>query len=636
MTADRNTGRASASGDAHAVICCDGTTRRGRRAGTSVVHADAVRVWRLRARALAVDGERLGDIVTAAQLAESLHVCRGDHGRLTVWLPRGWPDAVLSGVAELLDLGRWRYSFLALGASQTVAVAALDGRAADITSLAAWTGSVWDAWSAEGGQWLDRSEWGGGTARMTPGERTAVGSVGLILAGRALLRAGPGRLTAASQARQLWRTWLGPRVTVPVASRARDDDGAAAAERTVVLPLRTESRAARSAARHCCHGLQRWQYVRGHVDSPVVVCDLRSAYLAALLAARMPTAYAGGATGETPQRVYARLQDCVAAALCQLGTGDRAHVTRIHGRPVLARGRYWAWLCGAELETALQRGEVQAVERAWYWLGADMPRGVLDSARLATDWLTTPDGTPYRPLWRVLYATLVGGWAQWERDWIDRPAQHPPARWSAWTQTDLDTMTRQRWRCVGGRTQCQAEPREGRRAEPIMYATITAQLRHWIEQTIGRLPPDSVYAVAADALWVTPDAAEILTAGPWTVDRAMIQWAERARYDRAWLDGHGAAVVERDGVRHAIVPGVPSTPSAGPDGRVRWPHMAPWSSDRRPRRETGVRIGGVSYDAGRMVLQHSDPAMRVDPAIMLRTTILREELLLAPTPDQRR
>lgn len=569
------------------------------------------------------DGNHLAEILT-----------EGRHGfkSLQLWLVRGWTDFVLSGLAQLADQKRLTWKWISLDGARLLLDGKLDGKPIKITSLAAWCGSRWDMWrdSVLQEKFVMEAVRGAGVTDLE--QQIALGSVLTILGASRVFQTGAVRLTMAAQARAWWRAVLGPRYEMAPDAKAAKRKGAQPKKEIVVAPYPFRPSAAVSAERQCCYGLQREQYMSGAIDGPVEVWDMKCSYLAALVSTPVPVAC-------LPLEVTPRISDMAAwapehtmCALVHLDSPDAAYPVRIGGKPGRAVGSFWTWLCGVELAQALHMGRVRACQFCWRWRHQIPDQREANRLLLSIDDLGRKGYPAHRAYMRSMYSSLVGQWARWSRIWKreDRPNQW--GRWSTWTGYDSDTGELTRWRSVAGIVEKRVDIGDAPGALPIMYATVLSTARSTVDHAAQVIGWQHVLAICADALWLTKTGADrlrrLIDADPLDIGECR----QKEVYDRVWLDGNGHAVVEREGKRWPVMTGIPTYAYVDETGRSRWQVSSPWMERDIPDANSGVRVTGATFDAGRLVRDCSHKPIVAYPWLELNSAQLREELLVPLRP----
>lgn len=563
--------------------------------------------------------------------------------RVTLWFARGWLDMVVSGFTSLIDRGVWQWEYLSLDGARVAGRGKMGGRRVDITSLGSWTGGAWDSWRdklcREGGSPIWRHAQAGGEDQLADAsadEVCALSTWHAILDGCKTLQVGAPKLSVGSQARQWWRAWAGPVVTRAgkLVNRARTDQPPK--PHWYVGPLPDRPAAAAAAERHAAYGLVREQFKSGHVDGPVAVIDLRSAYLAAMVTAPQPLKYLRKLADTDGATLAESLSGNTGVALVLLNARERVYPFRRGGKVGRARGRYWTWLAGSELSEAAETGDIQEVHTAWIWSAVTFSRKWAAPYMLISESLVLNGKAHIVPFWRALYSARVGGWAQWDRRWVDHDGPAPFGSWATWIHGDPATGELTRWRAIGGRTQYRVDMGDAPGAIPLAYACVTSHVRLTVDTLAAMCPPDDVLAICADSVWIRERAVPELQEQVRARLGSPASIRTDAVYEDAWLDGAGRAVVQIGGKRFPILTGVPTHAEVGSDGISRWIATEPWASGARKRRGNRCSQRQHNFNVGALVRQCSHELRSVIPWHTLADSGLPEELLQPLTPEQRR
>lgn len=562
---------------------------------------------------------------------------------LTVWLCRGWEDFVLTGLAELTDRGLYRYQWLTLDGQRVIGRGALGKRRVDLTSLAAWTGGEWDSWRDDCQSVYSRL-YSDGTGDQviealdvaSPGERAALGQCLTVLEGCRDLLLGPTKLSIGAQARSWWCAWGGPRCGTQRPGAGARGGKAGPRKRCIVAPIPRRPKAAAAGESHCCQGLIREQYARGHVAGPVHVLDLQSAYLRALTCVNVPSLFERAIHQPTVPELRRALVGAAGCALVRLSDCTYPFAVRHHARPVRALGNYWCWLTEPDLTHALHLGAVAECRTAYKWRHLRNTRPAIEQLLGLAPELKAHGLTHLAALWRQLYASCVGGFAARSWEWIDVKGREAPHRWYTWTQEDEQTGETVYYRSVAGRVQRRVYRGETPYSLPLMYGTCTAYVRRAVDNIRERLPAGSVLALASDALWLTQHGwiafRDLQVREPKGLDR----WRKKDTFDDAWLDGKGGAVVRQGRYLFPLLPGIPAGVCLDAEGLATWPRAQEWdtATDVRPDRPLPRRR--ARWDGGKLVRENDCQLRPVDPFVRLRQGRFAERLLLPYQPGQAR
>jgi hypothetical protein len=619
----------------HALLWIPSTRSPAKRAGgREKVTAGDVRVWWFYDLAKTIRFDQPHPSKPGQPLGDYLSAIRPDRKRLTIWLAKGWQDLVLSGLAQLMDEGRMTWTWANLDGHKCIVQGRLDKKPTRITSLACFTGGQWDAWRHSVLQDKHVPSQPSDPMYESVDEAVATRTLGTILYSSAALNTGPVKLSMGAQARGLWRSWLGPTCEIGVTAEDADTPNKVVASATYVVPVLNRPPAAAAAERHITYGLCREQYARGHVGGRVHVLDMQSAYLVSLLLTGIPAAYSHRIGPCGALDLSRAMAGNTGLALVLLDSPEIPYPVRWHGQIHRAVGRYWTWLAGAELDGALECGHVQECACAYIWSAISYDAEQRRQVRSIRSKLIKEEQPAALAFWRGLYSALVGGWAQWSRQWIDTDsAALPFGRWATWKHYDGgDELVR--FRSIAGRIQKRVDQGQAEGGCPLLYGCVTASARMLLTSLAMSAPQNTVLAVTADALWLTEEGAAHVRRNMPKRKPSQPDYAIRDLYDDAWLDGAGRAVVAQDGKRFPLLTGVPTHAEIGPDGRSRWRVTAPWTDHGEPTPKRGVRLQSASFNAGKLLAECSYPLIWESPWLSLQDGQMREELLVPLRPGR--
>lgn len=564
-------------------------------------------------------------VETLAELLIGKELSPG-RGVVTVWTPAGWREWSMCGITKLIDQRRITYRALTLDGERSSLTGQLDGRPLVLCSLAAWTGGNWRQWHEKCLQSQAHP------VQIHPGcsalpdnlvgqARTTAAIVRAVVT----LQAGPVRSTPASQGRQLWRAWLGPQIP-----RYCDPPSASAPSggcKWETIPIKGCPPTATWSARQGSYGLAVRQFQRGRVNGPVYVWDIQGAYLTALCRAQVPVVYDGEVHKPTIKRLRALAANRVVCGLVHIDSESAAYPVRRSGKVDLAVGRFWSWLTGEELWHALSHNHVNACHVAHHWHGHLRPQNEAAALCSVADLLKQSEGPLTVAVWRTLYASLVGSWAAWKREWEECHLAPPLGRWASWLEQDRNFGIDYRYRAVAGRVQRLSLVEGADCARPIAYAAVTAAVRAAIERCRSCLPLGSVLAVCADSLWLSERGHAAMEEIQRGQGQRSWRWKLKETYDDAWMDGDSRAVV-RIGDRLApVVPGVPHEAVVGSDGKGRWKVLEPWHVGARRKGANDVAYTTLTYNVARHQKENSRPLRESQPWIEMRDEDVPTELV---------
>lgn len=577
----------------------------------------------------------LGSWEDKAGLEAILDAATKGKGTLTIWIARGWEDLVLTGLAELLDCNActWRYAMLD---AQRVLIRGLwRGKSIVISSLANWTGHRWDAWKeATEDETVQRM-----TAAFE-GERSgydgdpcgqqlhylctwcACAATSIKLGCPALAP------TVAGGAMQIWRRWLGPRCKIMIERGGGKKRPKKPAPTVIVCPSPFRPERSAQAERHSAYGLLTRQLRSGLVDESIYCVDLRSAYLLALISTPIPTTYRKCLYRPSVVELVGQIGEGTAHALVRIESTESAYPVRICGKVTAATGRYWTWICGAELVAALLADHVREIHTAYLWDAVQLhPEHVTQILALSV-LLKAAKSPACAAAWRALYSALVGQFAGRRKQWVDVPPIDGFGRWAQWQKVDHDSGVLTDYRSIAGHAQKLAERADTSASVPLLFGVVTAHVRWMIAALAGIVGLPNVVCIHADSLWVTQPGWQSLLRRVSEIGHWPDALLTKCIYDRAWMTGKSLVVVERKGIRALKAPGVGEGAVLDEAGRCAGVRAVPWSQCETVQAVDGVRRRKVVFAGQRVIDQYSTPAVAIPIGEPLDDPLMREELLL--------
>lgn len=567
-------------------------------------------------------------------LCEEILKTHPGRGALTVWTARGWSDLVLTGLAELIDRGEMAWRYAQLDGAKCLFRGALRGLSTVFTSLPCWTGSRWDAWpecvSSLPAKDILRQlarELRGREPAPEGDEALALATLCNILSAAWILKIGTVSPTVAGAARKLWRSWLGLRVWSDQTASGHTDRKRSQEQRCYVAPIPTRPDASAHAERHVCYGMPREQFRTGRIDGPIYVVDIASAYLIALLHTPQPMIYRECLRSPSRERLAEGMSDATGLALVLIDTHDTPYPVRRKGQPGRAIGRYWTWLCGAELAQAIAAEHVRECHTAWLWSAKVRTDDRIIQTAMLRGSFAESGCAGLAAVWRALYCSCVGQFATWAREWKDIDYPHSFGRWACWSGADHETGREVRYRSIAGRVQRLEGRKSAPGTVPLLFGCVTAALRHFLACLHRQAGQGNVLALAADSLWLNAAGWQGLQRAVSEAGLPPDNLRVKATYEKVWMNGKGRAVVRKDGKTYAVLSGVPHDLPADKTGRVVWSAREEWSSVAAPSEARGIRVAPVVFDALRFVQEYDHKPRCNTPWMILRDGQLIEELL---------
>lgn len=327
-----------------------------------------------------------------------------------------------------------------------------------------------------------------------------------------------------------------------------------------------------------CHRL-------GGIPGPVFHLDVRSMYPWCCVGHPLPSGVLGCA--ECPADVQARR--LCAAHLCiaevTIASPEPAYPWRHQalGLTVWPTGRYRTCLCGPELADALRLDRVRRWHRIAWYEGAPF-LSAWASHLLALREAHRDD--PCMTAW--LKTLLVGGIGRLgarERRWEDAPCQLLCRPWDAFTIPRPDG-TRERWRCLAGRTQRQVVGGFSPDAVPAAAAWITSLARTRLLSIVRCAGWKHVVYCDTDSVFVDAQGRDRLSCYGW-IDPVRVGYLkEVCVYASLKVRGVKWYETERSEVAAGRGPGAPAGEGVGP---LYWAGVGPAGGLRAARRPDADR-----------------------------------------------
>lgn len=555
-------------------------------------------------------------------------------GETTLWLLRGWTDLVLSGLTELMDRGIITWRYVSMSGRCCLVKGSWRGRTITITALPNWTGNRWDSWGdCSNDAAVARMMTALGEIHPTENPVTtkeqyhALCQLAAIVSTcnmLALKRIPP---TAGAAGMLLWRSWMGPVISVEGKVKSKKVKKGNSNVTKYVAPIPSRPISAANAERHTCYALTTRQLRRGLVQGPIYVMDLRSAYLVAMTMTPLPIIFDKTLHKPKIDELCSKLQGHTGCALVRINTEDWYYPCRIGGKTTQCNGRFWTWLAGAELIHALCHHHIEECWTAYTWhaeLMSDKDRLLIDTIKASCERYNM---SAIACGWRSVYSALVGRFAGWQRIWKDSPAHAGFGPWAQWVQADAKTGVMVPHRSVAGKVQYLADKTDKADSVPIMFGCITSMAR-WILQTIvGKVDAANVYCIAADAAWLSQEGWQKVLKDISAAGLAPDNVRVKAIYDRAWMSGGNIAVTERRGVKELHMPGVSNGAAIDSNGQVTVEHTDDWDSDGTPSPSKGIRRRKHRYTVAKIIDKYSFPCQQIPMGERVSIPLLGQALL---------
>ena len=233
---------------------------------------------------------------------------------------------------------------------------------------------------------------------------------------------------------------------------------------------------------------------------PVYVLDVQSCYPAMMLWHIYPRAIGDYYISPKISDLLCWLDKYCAIARVEIETTTEPYPYRCEGKTILAIGRYVTSLCGPELKTALDHGNIRCVGAVALYQYAD-----LFSEYISFFWnLRTQakkDGNKVQETWcKLMLNSLSGKFGQRARKWEDTddvPAKMP---WGLWSQTNTITGESHRYRSLAWAVQEEQDAGESIDSCPAISAYITSYAREYMRELLKTAGQENVYYVDTDCL----------------------------------------------------------------------------------------------------------------------------------------
>jgi hypothetical protein len=592
------------------------------------------RVWSADLQGSAWNLRLVDSYNTTDRLDSLLDQCCAKKGETAIWLLRGWTDLVLSGLAELMDAGAITWRFCNISGHKLLIRGSWRGRKVAITSLGNWTGGRWENWgdtSTDVGVKRLLSQLPESLRFYSPEERTeetaALATFATIVHTSSLLGLPRVAPTSAAAGLLTWRAWLGNTVHLTAAKEKGKKAKKIPGTEAYLAPLPNRPKIARAAERHIVYPLTSRQLCIGHVEGPIYCLDVRAAYLLGLMTTPLPICYVKTLKNPTALEASESLCGHTGLALVRLNSDDYFYPCRINGRVIPCKGRFWTWLCGTELALAYFSNHVEETWCAHYWIGELLRPRAVELCFHLTQILDRADNAATKKAWRSVYSSLVGRFAGWSSNWSDSRAAPGFGRWATWQQADPRTGAIVPYRSVAGKVQMLRSKEDSSSAVPLMFGTITSQVRWFVRKLAEICGYEHVFSIVSDSIWVSQDGWQKLQRHVSESKLPPDNLRVKAIYDQAWMTGGAVAVVERDGKRQLIMPGVRNGVGVDPSGHIVMEHTDDWSGIGEPIAAAGVPRRKVRYSAAKVVEHHGAPASPLLAGETLNVPLLDEALL---------
>jgi hypothetical protein len=243
-------------------------------------------------------------------------------------------------------------------------------------------------------------------------------------------------------------------------------------------------------------------YRIGPIVGMVTYLDIRAAYCSICQTERVPVRVVYVGEGDESASKVDRLgwRDC--AARVRVRTDLPIYPYSRDGLTVWPTGEFDTTLCGAELEIAVERGDIVAWHTVVHYhcdtVLSEYSRAVY-GLRCVTEAQRDSELTTVA---KLLCNTIVGAMARRQKDWIPCARDGCDVQWGEWYGAD-EIGNLQRYRSLGGQVQKEVDNGYVAGAMPAMAAWITAACRVQLWNYIQIAGVGQTYYVDTDALMLS-------------------------------------------------------------------------------------------------------------------------------------
>lgn len=224
---------------------------------------------------------------------------------------------------------------------------------------------------------------------------------------------------------------------------------------------------------------------------------------------------------------------------------------RCDGKQYHFTGKFWASLCGPELQRAIETKSIHRIGTFQVYSIAPLFRRWVDY--WYTRKLTASAGLEGKrgdyEFSKLILNSLSGKWNQRGRQWREQPGRHPLVNWDAWPEYDHDKKKWKKCRGVAGISQELTEDEEPRHSFPLIYAYITAYAREYMRKVIATVRPWNALYMATDSLILTQEGFDNLTSAGYVHATELGKFKLQGEYSSCVI--HGSNWYELDNVTTA-------------------------------------------------------------------------------------
>lgn len=318
------------------------------------------------------------------------------------------------------------------------------------------------------------------------------------------VRGGPWGLTAGQMAMSYFRTRLQPKTLV-----SHNNDDATQLEHNAIYGGRAST----------------WyygdincgvDYPMGHplsIDRPDVwpICqpihhiDIRSMYPFILSSCEFPTRILPANRDMRISTVRGLCDNYCVIARVVVNTNIPEYPCRYGGRIIYPCGRFSTTLCGSELRSAIDEGQVENVTESYiYTVGRPFKQMADDLLRLRADYRSN-GMVAWEMFVKLLSNSFGGKLAQRAKRWVARPDAVALRPWGDYPTIDAQTGEIRRWRAIAGMvSECLIDP-SNRRQLGACFAYLTMYGRVMMRKLRETMSSMSIVSQDTDGLWITSD-----------------------------------------------------------------------------------------------------------------------------------
>jgi hypothetical protein len=279
---------------------------------------------------------------------------------------------------------------------------------------------------------------------------------------------------------------------------------------------------------------------RHEITGPIEQWDIRSMYPHLLATHGFPVRLLSVRRGRTVGAVRELCRTCGVIARVRVDTRCLELPSRTAEGVWYKRGVYWTTLCGPELEYAIDRGDVIAVEDTAVY-AMDRPFKDMAGKLLKLRFEYRKGGLQGMELFvKLLSNSFAGKLAQRSSEWAERHHVRAALRWGSWVDSSARTGETRRFKAIAGMVWEHVRPEEPSRPMGAAFDYLTAYGRTAMRLIREKLPPRCVIQQDTDGLWVLPELVtpEVRSSLPFGDQPGQLRVVRRANWGRFWSPKH--------------------------------------------------------------------------------------------------